>query len=188
MKQEEIQSILDLHKKWLYSEEDGKCADLRGADLRGSNLRGANLYGADLRGANLYGANLYGADLRGAKNIDEAKCSELVFAQTSIVPESGAFIAWKKCCGSKIVKLQIPASAKRSNAAGRKCRASKAKVLRIESIDSLETFNKARSQHDFEFTYEVGKTYEIENFSEDRWDDSAPGIHFYITRIEAVNH
>ena len=27
-----------------------------------------------------------------------------------------------------------------------------------------------------------------EPFSEDRWDECASGIHFYLTRIEAENH
>lgn len=84
MTQEELDKVLELHKKWLDGDCGGKRAvllgaDLRGADLRGetlrgaylvnANLRGANLIYADLRGANLRGANLNGADLRGA-NID----------------------------------------------------------------------------------------------------------------------
>lgn len=63
MTQEELNTILDKHKKWLNNEEDGERADLRGADLSGANLFGANLFGADLRGAYLSGANLFGAYL-----------------------------------------------------------------------------------------------------------------------------
>ena len=66
MTKEELDKVLESHKKWLDGDCGGKRADLCGADLRGADLRGANLIGADLRGANLYGANLYGADLRGA--------------------------------------------------------------------------------------------------------------------------
>ena len=76
MKQEELQEILDAHKKWINGEDGGAGADLRRADLRradlrradlfGANLRDANLRGADLRRANLSGANLSGADLSGA--------------------------------------------------------------------------------------------------------------------------
>ena len=66
-----IKEILDKHKKWLFGEDSGEHADLRGANLRdanlrGADLRGANLLGADLRDANLRDANLRGADLRGA--------------------------------------------------------------------------------------------------------------------------
>ena len=46
----ELQSVLDLHRKWLYSEEGGRRADLSGADLRRADLSGAYLRGADLRG------------------------------------------------------------------------------------------------------------------------------------------
>ena len=66
MKQEELQEILDAHKKWIKGEDGGVRANLRGADLRGADLRGAGLRGADLRGADLRGADLRGAGLRGA--------------------------------------------------------------------------------------------------------------------------
>ena len=66
MTKEELDKVLESHKKWLDGDCGGKRADLCGADLRGADLIGADLIGADLRGANLYGANLYGADLRGA--------------------------------------------------------------------------------------------------------------------------
>ena len=73
MTREELEKVLDLHKKW-FSEEvgvDGEKADLHGADLRWANLhwadlREADLYGADLRWAELYKADLHEADLRWA--------------------------------------------------------------------------------------------------------------------------
>jgi uncharacterized protein YjbI with pentapeptide repeats len=66
---EQLKEILDLHKRWLNNEPDGKQAnlrnaDLRKADLRKADLRYANLYNADLRYANLRYANLRYADLR----------------------------------------------------------------------------------------------------------------------------
>ena len=72
MTREEIEKVLDLHKKWLIDEVDveGKKADLRGANLRSADLNGADLNGADLNGANLNGADLNGANLRGA-NLSE---------------------------------------------------------------------------------------------------------------------
>lgn len=175
MKKEELESILELHRKWLYGEDGGKCADLRGADL----------YGADLRGANLRGADLYGA-----------KNSDLVFARTCICPEKGSFIGFKKAFTFPnmqpcIVELEIPADAKRSNATGRKCRASKAKVISITREDGnpIEDGFEAYSSHDVNFIYKVGNTVEpTEPFDEDRWHECAPGIHFFITREEAVNY
>ena len=66
MTKEELDKVLELHKKWLDGDKAGKRAVLLGANLLGANLRGANLRGADLLGANLRGADLRGADLRGA--------------------------------------------------------------------------------------------------------------------------
>lgn len=58
MKQEELQKILDAHKKWINGEEGGARANLNGADLRVANLRKANLSDANLRRADLRGAYL----------------------------------------------------------------------------------------------------------------------------------
>lgn len=58
MTQEELNVILDKHKKWLNDEEGGERADLGGTDLGGASLSGADLSGAILRGADLDGANL----------------------------------------------------------------------------------------------------------------------------------
>lgn len=76
MKQEELNRILELHRKWFYDEEGGVRADLHGADLQdanlyGANLKDANLYGANLRGADLQDANLQDANLCGA-NLEDA--------------------------------------------------------------------------------------------------------------------
>lgn len=66
MEVKELQEILNLHKKWLDGNPDGRRADLRGANLGGANLGGANLREADLGGANLKMADLRGANLKGA--------------------------------------------------------------------------------------------------------------------------
>src|ERR1700693_2723108 len=154
-------------------------ADLRGADLYGANLRGANLRGADLYGADLYGANLYGANLRGAKN------SELAIAQTIIAPE-GHIVGWKKCQNNVIVKLLIPQDAKRSNASGRKCRASYAKVLRVFGAEEgISVFSDTNTPP---LTYRKGEIVKPSSWNEDRWVECSSGIHFYLTRVEAENN
>lgn len=63
MTQEELNEILDKHKKWLNHGDGSKMSNLCGVDLSGAclvmaNLRGANLSGADLHGDDLRGANL----------------------------------------------------------------------------------------------------------------------------------
>ena len=163
-----------------------------GADLRGADLRDANLYGADLRGADLYGANLYGADLRGADlrdaNLRDAKNADLIIAQTLIVAD-GDVIGWKKCRDGMLVKLLIPADAKRHNATGRKCRAEFADVLEIIDMnDKLKKPTQAISQHDDKVIYEVGKRMIPDKYDSDRFNECAGGIHFFITRIEAEQY
>ena len=71
MTQEELNEILDKHKKWLDGEAGGKRANFcwtnfHGADLGGADLCGANLCGAYLNEANLCGAYLSRADLNRA--------------------------------------------------------------------------------------------------------------------------
>lgn len=66
MKQEELNQILELHKKWLRDESGGIRIDLSGADLRYTDLSNANLRGADLRYTDLSGADLRNVDLSDA--------------------------------------------------------------------------------------------------------------------------
>lgn len=195
------------------SGADLRGADLRGADLRGADLSGANLIGADLSGCNLscadlsgsnlcrtnlsytylYMANLSysdlsnadfccadlsGADLSGAKNINcPISC-----------PEKGSFIGFKKANGL-IVELEIPSDALRSSATTRKCRCSKAKVISITNPDgSPSNVTSIPSSWDGNFIYRIGDIVEVTDFDTNRWNECAPGIHFFITRQEAVNY
>ena len=168
-------------------------ADLHGASLSGASLSSANLRRADLRRASLYGADLRRADLSGA-NLYGAKLSELTIARTSILPDEGDIIGWKKANAAAntpiIVKLLIPADAQRSNSTGRKCRASKARILDLQDKqgNSLPPDTTARSAYDQNFTYKKGETVHVEDFDTNRWHECAPGIHFFITRIEAVEY
>ena len=238
MTKEQLNEVLEKHKKWLNDEPGGEWADLRGADLRGAdlweadlrkadlreanlrradlqqaNLRGAHLQGADLQGADLRGAhlrgahlqgadlqeadlqgadlweaNLRGADLRGADNIPNYVCP-------ICCPEKGSFIGFKRAYAVRncvevevIIELEIPAEAKRSSATNRKCRCSKAKVLSITDLQGVAEFQQATSSYDNDFLYEVGKTVIVDDFDEDRWNECSTGIHFFITRSEAVNY
>ena len=150
--------------------------------LKKALASGANLRGADLRDADLRGANLRDADLRGVKNAD------LVIAQTLIVGEGGV-IGWKKCRDGMLVKLLIPADAKRHNASGRKCRAEFADVLEIIDMnDERKKPTQAISQHDVKVIYEVGKRMTPHEYDPNRFNECAGGIHFFITRIEAEQY
>ena len=156
-------------------------SDLRGADLCGADLRGANLRDANLRRANLRGADLCGANLRDA-NLRRAKGTYMA------CPTDGSFIGWKKASGY-IVKLQIPEDARRSSAGGEKCRCDKAFVIEIQNIDgSNADIETICSDHDENFVYAVGATVDVSDFDDDRWNECAPGIHFFIDRRAAVEY
>ena len=175
-------------------------ADLRYADLHGANLSDANLSYADLSYADLHGTDLSGVDLRHADlshaDLSDANHVQLSIAKTSILPDEGDIIGWKKAWTdtmppkSVIVKLLIPADAQRSNATGRKCRASTARVLDLQDKqgNSLPSDTTAYSEHDTDFTYKKGETVHVEDFDTNRWNECAPGIHFFITRIEAAEY
>ena len=153
-------------------------ADLRDADLRGANLGHANLYGADFSGANLGGANLWSTDLSCVKNI--------FFPMAC--PEKGSFIAFKKA-GCYIIELFIPSNAKRCSATSRKCRCSKAKVISITTPSGDKTnITEVYSNYDPNFIYKLGEYVEVKNFDDNRWNECSTGIHFFITRQEAVNY
>ena len=154
-------------------------------------LHDAYLHDAYLCGAYLCGADLSGADLSGANHV------QLSIAKTSILPDEGDIIGWKKAWTDNempptpvIVKLLIPSDAQRSNATGRKCRASTARVLDLQDKqgNSLPSDTTAYSGHDTDFTYQKGASIHVEDFDTNRWKECAPGIHFFITRIEAVEY
>lgn len=166
---------------------DLKCANFQEADLCNASLNNTQIYEANFSSANLSGADLsctspdraclYKANLRETKNIPFVPMA---------CPDAGSFIAWKKASGH-IIKLLIPEDAKRSSATSRKCRANKAIVLSIEDRDGTPSEElEVKSNYDPNFTYRVGETVEVKDFCEDRFEECAPGIHFFINREDAV--
>ena len=164
MDSEKLKEILENHKHWLNEDCDGW------RDMR---------------------ADLSGADLSGAKNVPFIPYA---------CPDTGAFIGFKKAklyspdetkAQDVIVELEIPADARRSSATGRKCRCDKAKVLSVTTLDGVAVKLDAgtvRSSYATDFVYEVGRIITAPNFCEDRWEECAPGIHFFINRQEAVEY
>lgn len=161
---------------------DLSCANLNWANLCYTDLSYANLYGADLLDANLNGANLNGAIL------DNVKYNENTSFFALQCPEEGSFIGYKKARGH-IVKLEILSDAKRSSATTRKCRCSAAKVLSITTLDGRDDGTQfISSGRDSNFVYRVGEIVRVDDFDENRWNECSTGIHFFITRNEAVEY
>ena len=170
--QEQINKILEGHKHWLNADCEGW--ETMKADFSHCDLRDANLRDADLRYAYLLYATLSGAE-------------EVPYIPM-VCPEEGDFIGWKRA-GDKIVKLHIPQDALRSSATTRKCRCNKAEVVEIYNIDGTIADERiVSSSYDSSFTYEVGKTVEVQDFDTNRWEECTRGIHFFINRQEAINY
>jgi len=169
---DELKTILDNHKKWLFGEVGGVRDYLSRA-----NLSRANLSGADLSRADLSRADLSRADLSRA-NLSRANLSGTTLSNFQICPEEGSFIGWKKVDGG-VLKLLIPENAKRtSSLVGRKCRA--------EFVVVLE--GSGTSKHDGKTKYEPGMTVYPDKYDNDIRIKCTSGIHFFITRKEAKNY
>ena len=217
MNQEELNNILEFHRKWLNGEEGGIKADLSWANLSGTNLSEAdlskaNLSGANLRRANLSGTNLSWANLSGA-NLRRADLSkaDLSGANLSganlyganletckglgqqVVAGEGVLIGYKKVQvqGKQLIlKLVIPKSAKRVNAIGsRKCRCDKAKVIAAFNLDGTPTEETVfYSEHNPDFVYTLGMEVTEPDYNPSDRIECAAGIHFFITFSEAKEY
>src|SRR5574344_791217 len=205
IKTEELMEKIAEHQKWLRDETTGKCLDasfldfsdvnfykidFHGANFRCANFHGVNFTDADFHGANFHGANFCDANFIGANNINEV-ISFANIANTALCmqcPEEGSFIGFKKAAGG-IVKLRVTESAKRSSATTHKCRCSEAEVLEIQNMDGTKSERTAvSSKYDRNFIYSVGEIVSVPDFDDDRWNECTRGIHFFLSRQEAVNY
>lgn len=208
-------SMVEFNNAELYRCNFG-LAKLSGAEFVDTKIFDCDFFGANLYSARFIGANIGYTNFKNAQ-INDRTCFNDVVARhlkdmpyiPMVCPEEGEFVAWKAVCASTyastsdlfkdvhhtpiLVKLLIPADAKRSSGFGRKCRASKAKVLDICNLDGREIKWKfgyrIHSCWHWEFEYEVGKIIEPEEaFNEDRWSECASGIHFFMNRREAIEY
>ena len=183
-------------------------ADLNNANLYNSNLYKAYLINANLTYTNLCQANLSYANLTNANIrssilssiLDTTECKLTNADLTNIkglndqCPKEGSFIGWKKCIDNNnkiryIVKLEIPADAKRSSATTNKCRCSKAKVLEIQNIDGTKAdVARVFSDYDEFFYYQIGEIIYPNSFDNRYWVECSHGIHFFMNREDAVNY
>lgn len=62
-------------------------------------------------------------------------------------------------------------------------------VLSITSFDGKRRYKKGYSLYNCgELEYKVGEMVIPDSFDENRWNECAPGIHHFITRIEAEQY
>ena len=175
-------------------------ADLSNCILYGSDFRLANLYGARLNGNDFFNVDLRNADMRYAEingsNFRDAKTNDTNIENVRInvftngyplaCPEKGAFTAYKRAQGY-IIELLVPENAQRSSAFGRKCRCDKAQVVAITKRDGTPAdVTSLHSDYDKNFIYTIGEMVSVEDFDTNRWNECSKGIHFFITREEAL--
>jgi uncharacterized protein YjbI with pentapeptide repeats len=157
-------------------------ADLAGVVLFHSNISYANFRGATLTLADFTLCHARKVDLSGV-NIEGAIGLDAVIAETRILCE-GDIVGWKKCRNGILVKLLVPAEAKRSSAFSRRCRAEYVKVLEV--IDPVGDRKEGVSIYDNSIVYREGEIVIPDSF-DNRWtDEYTNGIHFFITKIEAA--
>lgn len=191
----EIDFTLSSFREVLLDGVNFSCASLENTLLDGCSMRNANCQNANLRTTSMRGCDLTGTDIRGADLfravLEYARLDYVIFDEYTKwyslhCPETGAFVAYKKCLNDRIVQLLVPADAKRTSATGPTCRCSKAKVLTIKNFDETISYDEAWSTVDDNFVYRKGEWVEVKDFNEDRWMDSTTGIHFWMTRKEAI--
>ncbi len=155
--------------------------DARRANLQGAILRYANMQNADLRDADFRDADLRNADLQNTRQ-DGIRIDHLTVGLQP-APE-GELIGWMIAWGARkghLVKLRIPAEAKRSCATTRRHRCEYAEVLEIEGADEVVS-----NYYGGLFTYKRGKIVRCTEWDDDRWNEWGSGIPFFLTKEEAI--
>lgn len=159
-----------------------KNVSFRNCMMHSTDLRFSNLEGADLRGADIFCSNLEDTGLDGVITDDTTKHFKMK------CPETGPFIGWKTCFNMRLVMLLIPADARRTSSTMNTCRCDKAKVLKITNPDESVKFDEAVSFVDGDFVYRTGEMAYAKGFNPDRWRDSTGGIHFFLSKEEALGY
>ena len=150
-------------------------ADFQGANLAWADLRDCVFYDTDLRDCNFMYANLRG--------------SEYVPYIPFQCPSDGAFVGWKTV-NNVLIKLEIPADAKRSSATTNKCRCDKAKVLGFYDtlgVNELNIIELVNDKYE-KCKYVKGEMVYPDSFDEDRWNECSHGIHFFINKQDAIDY
>ena len=188
-------------KRANFKYADSRFADFKYADLRyacaiSTGFEGCDFESAILRWANLKHADLEGVDLKYA-DISHARLSGALMKDIEVntnttgyalaCPEKGSFIGYKKA-GKCIVELLILDDSKRVSATSARCRTDKARVLEIRNIETNALVDEVCSDYDSKFIYKTGEIICVKDFDNDRWNTFTTGIHFFISKDEAMNY
>jgi len=113
----------------------------------------------------------------------------------SLCPKEGSFIGYKKVKTTtgvhSIAVLEIPEDALRISCGNYKCRCSKARVLRFESLDGRELKDTVAINLytcNRRIVYKKGEMVYPDRFDENRFNTCSNGIHFFMSRDKAVEY
>lgn len=79
-------------------------------------------------------------------------------------------------------------ASKRCSSTTSACRCDRARVLAITNLDGSGHYTEAVSFVDADFVYRLGEVVVADSYNEDRWLDSSHGIHFWMTKEEALGY
>lgn len=100
---------------------------------------------------------------------------------------AGEIEVWKRV-QRHLIKLQVPAEARRvGGLTGRKCRCEFALVVSIDDPEG-NPIESVVGGYDPEFIYRVGDIVRPNRYEDDPRLECAPGIHFFITKSEALSY
>lgn len=159
--------------------------------LGSAKLDRAVMTSCDMRDSYLYRAAFGTADI-----LNRFSCANLAGvvwipkAVAAAVPKlpDGKITGWKRCADGRIVELEIPKTAQRSAGLSRKIRASFA-ITRSILSPKFKYCQTARSQRDTrgnDCAYRVGYQTVADTWDPNPWSVCTHGIHFFLTRDEAV--
>ena len=160
-----------------FSYADFSYVDFRYADFRFVDFSFVNFSFTDFRYADFSSADFSSVDFRS------------VIHNYKITPQEGEFIGWKKS-DKKILKLKIINAKNVSGGLiGRKLRTDKVEVLEIQDINgNILEEKEVCSDYNKNFIYRVGEIIEEKKYIHSDLVECVYGIHFFITREEAVDY
>ncbi len=170
-----------------FSKAFMKDAIFSGATIISTNFWRANINNAHFVGTKI-GDNVNLHTIYNPINVKELPNIPLV------CPEKGSFIGYKiGICDTLdfhycLIELEILKTSKRSSGKSRICRCDKAKVLDIIDIKTNKHIGKCVSYFYRDFEYKVGKISRAVGFDKNRWRDAADGIHFFMSKQEALDY
>lgn len=179
-----------------------ECSNLTDSTFSTTKIKDNCFWYTNLSDVSFSLVNFYDNEICASTNIYEVSffhCTNIPkIPQHLICPPYGSFIGWKKIRNINgdqfLVKLEIPATAKRSSASTRKCRCSKAKVLGfyktwlpLQPIPLTEVVH-LNYYDNKKIVYKVGEMAIPDSFDEDEWSGCSHGIHFFMTPEETIEY